>query len=178
VRSERGELERTRQELAATKEYLHAVVSQHLATTEELGVASEELQSFNEELQSTNEELQTTKEELQSTNEELETLNEELQRGNASSAMPTMICSTCWPASTSRIIIVDKERCVRRFTPTARTVLRLIPGDIGRPIADLQPSVTLPGLDAAISGVIETLAIHEAEVSGPDETRYRMQIRP
>ena len=37
----------------------------------------------------------------------------------------------------------------RRFTPKARAVIKLIPSDIGRPIADLQPSVAVPGLDQA-----------------------------
>ena len=131
---ESDELMRTRQELATTKEYLHSIVTQHLATSEELGITNEELQSANEELQSSNEELQTAKEELQSTNEELETVNEELQSGNellheANDDLLNVLASV-----DIAIIIVDTERRVRRFTPMTRTVMKLIPGDIGRPI--------------------------------------------
>ncbi|HEV7554131.1 MAG TPA: ATP-binding protein, partial [Kofleriaceae bacterium] len=175
---EQGELLRARQELAATKEYLHSVVTQHLATSEELGITNEELQSSNEELQSSNEELQTAKEELQSTNEELETVNEELQRGNqllreANDDLVNVLASV-----EIAIIIVDTERRVRRYTPTARDVMRLIPGDVGRPIGDLRTTVAVPGLDEAIAESIDTLAVHESEVHHTDGTVYRMQIRP
>ena len=173
-----GELARLRHELDSTKEYLLSVVTQHVATSEELGITNEELQSANEELQSSNEELQTAKEELQSTNEELETVNDELQRGNqllqeANDDLVNVLASV-----EIAIIIVDTERRVRRFTPKARAVMKLIPGDVGRPIADLQPSVAMPGLDAAIAESIDTLAVRESEVRHPDGTCYRMQVRP
>ncbi len=173
-----GEVERLRQELDATKEYLRSTIAQHSAANEELGIVNEELQSTNEELQSTNEELQTAKEELQSTNEELETVNDELQRGNtllreANDDLVNVLASV-----DIAIIIVDTERRVRRFTPKARAVLRLIPGDLGRPVEDLQPRVPVPGLDVAIARVIDTLEIHESEVRDPDGATLRMQIRP
>jgi two-component system CheB/CheR fusion protein len=177
-RQERGESERLRQELDATKEYLNSVVAQHLATSEELGITNEELQSTNEELQSTNEELQTAKEELQSTNEELETVNEELQRGNVDLREANDDLVNVLASVDIAIIIVDTERRVRRFTPKARAVMKLIPGDVGRPIGDLQPSVELPGLDGMIASVVETLAVCESEVRHADGTSYRMQIRP
>ncbi len=172
------ELERLRQELSATKEYLHVVVTQHLATTEDLGVANEELQSTNEELQSSNEELQTAKEELQSSNEELETVNEELAIGNARLGEVNDDLANVLASVEIAIIMVDIERRIRRFTPRARAVMKLIAGDIGRPIADLKPTVEAPGLDAAIAKVIETLVLHESEVRDPDGACYRMQIRP
>jgi two-component system CheB/CheR fusion protein len=175
---ERTETVRLRQELAATKEYLHSVVAQHLATSEELGVTNEELQSANEELQSSNEELQTAKEELQSTNEELETVNEELQRGNQDLRQLNDDLVNVLASVDLAIIIVDAQRRIRRFTPKARAVMKLIPTDIGRPIADLQPSLAIPELDRTIDTVIESLATSEAEVVHADGTCYRMQIRP
>ncbi len=173
------EVARLRQELAATKEYLRSVVTQHLLTSEELGVANEELQSTNEELQSSNEEIQTAKEELQSTNEELETVNEELQGGNEQLREANDDLINVLASIEIAMIIVDTERRVRRFTPRARNVLNLIPGDLGRPIGDLQPNIVAPRLDEAIETVIETLAMHESEVLHVDGTScYRMQIRP
>ena len=87
------------------------------------------------------------------------------------------------------IIIVDNERKVRRFTPKARGVMKLIPNDIGRPISDLMPgltrqiagptpSIAVPDLDAMIAEVIDTLELQEAEVRHADGTWYRMQVRP
>jgi two-component system, chemotaxis family, CheB/CheR fusion protein len=175
---ETGALARTREELTATKEYLRSVVTQHLATSEELGIANEELQSTNEELQSSNEELQTAKEELQSTNEELETVNDELARNNQLLRAANDDLLNVLASVEIAIIIVDTERRVRRFTPKARDVLRLISGDVGRPIADLQPTVAIPDLDRMISEVIDTLVVRESEVRHSDGTIYRMQIRP
>ncbi len=173
-----GEVARLRDELAATRDFLETRAAQHLATSEELGLANEELQSTNEELQSTNEELQTAKEELQSTNEELETLNEELQHGNADLREVNDDLINVLASAEIAMIIVDTARKIRRFTPKARAVMHLIPGDVGRPIADLKPSVEVPGLDALIAEVIETLVLHESEVAHADGTSYRMQIRP
>jgi two-component system, chemotaxis family, CheB/CheR fusion protein len=175
---EQGEIARLSQELAAAREYLHSVVSQHFATSEELAVTNEELQSTNEELQSANEELQTAKEELQSTNEELETVNDELQRSNQLLRGVNDDLVNVLASVEIAIIIVDTERRIRRFTPRAREVMKLLPADIGRPIADLQPSVTVAGLDAMIAGVIDRLEVRESEVRHDDGTSYRMQIRP
>ena len=176
--ADRGEVARLRDELAATRDFLETRAAQHLATSEQLGLANEELQSTNEELQSTNEELQTAKEELQSTNEELETLNDELQHGNADLRELNDDLTNVLASVEIAMIIVDTARRIRRFTPKARAVINLIGGDVGRPIADLKPSVDVPGLDAQIADVIETLVLHESEVAHADGTVYRMQIRP
>ncbi|MEP6860711.1 MAG: chemotaxis protein CheB [Deltaproteobacteria bacterium] len=173
-----GETTRLRQELEATKEYVTSISAQHVAASEELGIVNEELQSTNEELQSTNEELQTAKEELQSANEELETVNDELQRGNALLRETNDDLVNVLDSVDIAIIIVDTERRVRRFTPSARAVLKLLPSDIGRPIADLQPALPMPELEGAIEAAIESLAIHDSEVRAGTGACYRMQIRP
>lgn len=175
---ERDELVGLRHELAAAREHIHSAMAQHLVMNEELGVANEELQSSNEELQSSIEELQTAKEELQSANEELETVNEELKHGNqrlreANDDLVNVLASV-----EIAIIIVDLQRRIRRFTPRALSVMKLIPSDIGRPIADLLPSIALPRLDADIAEAIDRLEVRESEVRHPDGTSYRMQIRP
>jgi two-component system CheB/CheR fusion protein len=172
------ELSRLHQELEASREYVRSVTAQHLAASEDLSILNEELQSTNEELQSTNEELQTSKEELQSTNEELETVNEELQRSNAALRLSNDDLLNVLASIDIAIIIVDTDRVIRRFTPKARAVLKLIPGDVGRPIADLKPTIPADELDAAISSVIDTLAPHESEVRTLSGTSYRLQIRP
>jgi two-component system CheB/CheR fusion protein len=174
-----GELERLRHELASTKEYMHSVLTQHLATTEELGLTNEELQSTNEELQSSNEEMQTAKEELHSTNEELETVNEELHARNEQLGAVNDDLVNVLASVEIAMIIVDTERCVRRFTPTSRSVMNLIAGDVGRPIADLHPTIAVPDLDATIAAVIDSHVVHESEVEDPSTgTFYRMQVRP
>lgn len=133
---------------------------------------------MNEELQSTNEELQTSKEELQSTNEELEKINEELRVSNAAIHQTNDDLVNVLASIDIAIIIVDANRIVRRFTPKPRAVLKLLPNDIGRPLADLQPTFPSVKLETAITGVIETLVPYESEIETTDGTTYRMQVRP
>jgi len=173
-----SEVSRLRQELTATKEYLRSLVTQHVATSEELGVTNEELQSTNEELQSSNEELQTAKEELQSANEELATVNDELQRGNEQLQAANDDLVNVLASVEIAIIIVDRERKIRRFTPRARSIMQLQLSDVGRPLADLRLDVVVPDLDATIAEVIETLVVKDAEVRHADGSYHRMQIRP
>ncbi|WP_433969631.1 PAS domain-containing protein [Tunturiibacter gelidiferens] len=97
--------------------------------------------SANEELQSTNEELETSKEELQATNEELTTVNDELNSNNSTlhllgNDLKNLLESTVIP-----IVMVDSGLCIRRMTPTADTVFKVLPSDIGRPITDIRPDL-------------------------------------
>ena len=113
-------LPRLEHELAATKEYLQSLIEEHGRTNDDLGSANEELVSGNEELQSMNEELETAKEELQSTNEELTTVNDELQSRNqevtqVNSDLLNLLATVDIP-----IVILDRERRIRRFTPKAQ----------------------------------------------------------
>ena len=140
--------------------------------------ANEELVSGNEELQSMNEELETAKEELQSTNEELTTVNDELHSRNqevdqVNSDLLNLLATVDIP-----IVILDRERRIRRFTPKARSILNVIPADVGRPIDDIKANLDVPDLDRRIAEVIDTMAMTESEVQDRDGRWYRMQIRP
>jgi two-component system, chemotaxis family, CheB/CheR fusion protein len=165
-------------ELTATKAYLQSVLEHQQQSNDQLQSVNQELVSGNEELQSLNEELGTAKEELQSTNEEMSTLNEELHSRNAeldsvNSDLVNILASVEVP-----IVIVDGARRIRRFTPKARPILNLIASDIGRPIDDIRPNITIDDLDRKIETVIETLVIHEEETVDRDGHWYRLQIRP
>ena len=110
---------------------------EHQNTREEMQTAQEELKSSNEELQSANEELTTSREELHSINQELQTVNAELQAqvealGRTSDDMENLLNST-----DVATLFLDPQLHVRRFTPRTLNVIKLIPGDVGRPITDL-----------------------------------------
>lgn len=165
-------------ELRATKEYLQTIIADHEVINDDLHSSNEELVSSNEELQSLNEELGTAKEELQSTNEELTTLNEELQSRNAelnavSSDIINILASVEVP-----IVMVDGAHRIRRFTPKAKTLLNLLPTDLGRPISDIRPNVLVDDLDQQITEVVEGLEMRQSEVQDRDGRWYRLQIRP
>jgi chemotaxis methyl-accepting protein methylase/signal transduction histidine kinase/chemotaxis response regulator CheB len=169
---------RVEHELAATKEYLQSLIEEHGRTNDDLGSANEELVSGNEELQSMNEELETAKEELQSTNEELTTVNDELHDRNhevseINSDLLNLLATVDIP-----IIILDRERRIRRFTPKARSILNVLPSDKGRQIDDIKPNIDAGDLDRQIAEVIETMAMKESEVQDREGRWYRMQIRP
>lgn len=156
--------EELEQELLFTKESLQSTVEELQTTNEELKSSNEELQSTNEELQSTNEELETSKEEMQSLNEELQTVNAQLQSkveaySAASDDMQNLLNST-----TISTVFLDGRLHIRRFTDEASKVFNFIPGDVGRPIADLVSNVNYDGLVADAREVLRTLAARETEV--------------
>ena len=165
-------------ELSAARDYLQVTIEEQEATNEELQSANEELLSSNEELQSINEELETAKEELQSTNEELTTLNEELGSRNVelnrlNNDLVNLLASVNIP-----IVMVSADARIRRFTPQAQRVLNLIPGDVGRPIGDLNPRIDAPDLEQLIAEVIDTVSIRERDVQDREGRWYSMRIRP
>jgi two-component system CheB/CheR fusion protein len=167
-----------RRELNAVREELQSVIEEQEAAQEEFKSANEEILSSNEELQSTNEELETAKEELQSANEELTTLNEELltrntDLGQLNSDVTNLLASISVP-----IVMLSQDLRIRRFTPVAGALLNLIPGDVGRPITDINPNMDLPNLEKMILEVIETMAAQEREVRSKDGRWYSLRVRP
>ncbi len=165
-------------DLQYTKEHLQTVIEEMETSQEELKSTNEELQSTNEELQSSNEELMTSKEEMQSLNEELTTLNFELQSKNedlsdANNDMNNLLDSMQVPT-----IFLDNNLKIKRFTPQAKKIISLIPGDIGRPITDIVSNLRYKGLIGDIKEVLQTLASKDAQVETEDGSWYFMRIVP
>ncbi len=173
------ELLSAKAELAKAREYVQAVLRDQDATNEELTTANEEALSSMEELQSTNEELETAKEELQSTNEELITLNEQLQNRNTELGRLTDDLTNVLNGVNIPILILNKDRRIRRFTPPAEKLLRLLPGDVGRPIGDLRIGISIPDMETLITTVVEKALEVRREVQGDEDRRwYMLSIRP
>jgi two-component system CheB/CheR fusion protein len=167
-----------RRELAASRQYLQSIIQELEAANEELQSANEEILSSNEELQSTNEELDTAKEELQSTNEELNTVNEELHSRNEELARVNSDLVNLLGSVDLPIVIVGEDMAVRRFTPAAERLFNLIPGDVGRPIGQINPNLMFDKLDQLIRSTIDGLDTHEQEVQDRDGRWYALGIRP
>ncbi len=166
------------QELIQARGEARAIHEEMQTSQEELRSANEELQSTNEELQSTNEELTTSKEEMQSMNEELQTLNTELQAkvedlSRASNDMKNLLDST-----DVATLFLDRELHVQRFTPQATKIIKLIPGDVGRPITDLVSDLNYPALAADVREVLRTLASTEKPAAARDGRWFNVRIMP
>ena len=169
---------RIEDELANTREYLQALMEQQDAANEELQSANEEAQSANEELQSINEELETSKEEIQSSNEELTTVNDELQNRNLETAQLNGDLTNLISSIQTAIVIVGRDLHIRRSSPMAEKLFRIIPADIGRPITDISMHLELPELDVLLAEAIDTVSVHEREVQDKKGCWYSLHVRP
>jgi two-component system CheB/CheR fusion protein len=172
------EVSRLQRELQTTKGHLQSIIEEHEATNEELKSANEEVLSSNEELQSTNEELETAQEELQSSNEELVTINEQLQNRNQELSQLSDDWMNLLSGLNIPIVMLGKDRRIRRFTAPAEKLLNLIPTDIGRLITNIRPNVKVRDLDKLITEVIDQVVQKEVEVQDRDGRWYSMRMRP
>jgi len=166
------------QELAATREYLQSVIETQEATNEELQSANEEILSSNEELQSTNEELETAKEELQSANEELSTVNDELRNRNVEITHVNIDWTNLFSSIDIAVVIVGNDLTIRRFTPEAEKILGLIPGDVGRPLLNINPSIEIPELQQMAAEVVSSSRAQQKDIHARDGSRFQLRIQP
>lgn len=59
----------------------------------------------------------------------------------ASESMPATVDLDDLLVSTNvAVLLLDREKCIRKFTPAATALFSLLPADIGRPIATSRPS--------------------------------------
>jgi chemotaxis methyl-accepting protein methylase len=165
------ELQQAREELQTTREEMQT-------SQEELKSTNEELQSANEELQSTNEELTTSKEEMQSLNEELQTVNTELQARVDELSMANSDMRNLLNSTEIATIFLDNDLRVRRFTTEATKIIKLIPGDMGRPITDLASALQYPELARDAQEVLRTLVPAEKAVDARDGRWFTVRIMP
>lgn len=165
------ELQQAREEAKSTREEMQT-------SQEELKSTNEELQSTNEELQSTNEELTTSKEEMQSMNEELQTVNHELQAkvtelSRTSNDMKNLLDST-----EIATLFLDDTLNVRRFTSQTTRIIKLIPGDMGRPITDIVTDLNYPEMAEDAREVLRTLVFRERDVPATDGRWFKVRTMP
>ncbi|HET9209921.1 MAG TPA: CheR family methyltransferase [Thermoanaerobaculia bacterium] len=162
-------------ELRATRDHLQATLEELESSNEELVSSNEELLSMNEELQSANEELQTSKEELQSVNEELETVNAELKKKLEELDRANADLQNLFQSTRIATVFVDRELRIKKFTPTAVEVFRLIEGDLGRPIADIVPRFPGGDLVKDIREVLRSLSPRERQVRSEEGDAWYLQ---
>jgi two-component system, chemotaxis family, CheB/CheR fusion protein len=179
--SESGEEAQTRAleyELKTTREDLQSSIEELESSNEELKAANEEVMSMNEELQSTNEELETSKEELQSLNEELTTVNNQLQEKVTELESANNDINNLFNCADVAILFLDSQLCIRRFTPAAKSLFKLIATDVGRPLDDIARQFADRDLQVEAQEVLHTLIPRGKEVTTADGGWFVRRILP
>lgn len=111
-------------------------------------------------------------------NEELQTLNHELQSkvdelSRSSNDMKNLLDSTG-----IAILFLDDALNVRRFTPQAATLIKLMPRDVGRPLSDLSTNLEYPTLYDDARRVLRTLVVEERSIATHDGRQFQARIMP
>jgi two-component system CheB/CheR fusion protein len=115
-------------------------------------------------MQSTNEELQTVNHELQAKVDELSQTNDDMKNLLNSTEIATLF--------------LDGELRVRRFTPQASKIIKLIPGDAGRPFTDIATTLDYPEFADDAREVLQTLIFKEKMVAASDNRWFSVRIMP
>ena len=115
---------------------------------------------------------------MQSMNEEMQTLNAELQSkvddlNSIKNDMSNLLNST-----ELATIFLDSEMKLRRFTPHATNVFKMIPGDINRPLSHIVTDLIYPTLKNDAEEVLRSLVYQEKQVGTNDGRWYRVRIMP
>ncbi len=165
-------------ELNAARQELQSAVRELEVSAEEQKAINEEASSVNEEFQSTNEELLTSKEELQSLNEELTALNSQLQetlerQRSTSDDLQNILYST-----NVATLFLDINLNIRFFTPATKSLFNVIPGDVGRPLTDLNSLSADKALVTDARAVLRDLAAIDREIETGTGIWFMRRILP
>jgi two-component system CheB/CheR fusion protein len=165
-------------ELAVARAELQDALRDLERSGEEQKAAQEEALSIDEEHQSTNEELLTSKEELQSLNEELTALNSQLQETLERQRTTADDLQNVLYSTNVATLFLDLELRIRFYTPAVTSLFAVLPGDVGRPLADLSALTPDAALAADARAVLATREPVERETEGADGVWFRRRILP
>ncbi len=165
------EIEDNRRELALALEEAER-------SNDDLRLASEESLALNEELQSSNEELESSKEELQSLNEELGSVNAQLEEKMRELARNHDDLTNLLSSTHIATILLDADLRIRKFTPSARALFTLQPGDEGRLLSDISARAQDASFGADLQRVLQTSQSTETELRAPDGRTLLRRVQP
>jgi two-component system, chemotaxis family, CheB/CheR fusion protein len=165
-------------ELETTRTELQGAIHNLEISGEEQRAINEEALSVNEEFQSTNEELLTSKEELQSLNEELTALNSQLQETLDRQRITSNDLQNVLYSTDVATLFLDTALNIRFFTPATTSLFNLIPGDVGRPLADLKSLSADQQLSEDAHNVLESLDAIDREIETTKGVWFVRRILP
>ncbi|MGC3973687.1 MAG: chemotaxis protein CheB [Nitrospira sp.] len=144
----------------------------------DLRASNQELFVINQELRAATEELDINRQELQCINEELTVLTQQLglsidELTRANSDLKNFI-----DATDLGMIFLDRHLKIMRYTSAVTRLFRLIPSDLGRPLADLRHDLQYDRFESDLRAVL-TEGVHiEREVSTRDERWFLTRLMP
>lgn len=165
-------------ELLSVKEELQFSMEEMERKNEELLASNEEITAVNEELQSTNEEIEASKEEMKSLNEELNAVNKELQEKILDLEKTNNDIINFINSTEMATIFLDKDFCIRRFTPSITTFFNLVQNDIGRPLQNFTQHFSDTELMIQAKEVMENLTPISKEIHTSQDRWYIRRILP
>ncbi|NNE01444.1 MAG: response regulator [Pirellulaceae bacterium] len=148
------------------------------ATIEELETSNEELQATNEELVASNEELQSTNEELHSVNEELYTVNAEHQNKISELTELTRDMDNLLLSTDIHTIFLDRNLCIRKFTPKIAESFNFMTQDIGRRVDCFTHNIRHESLVEHIEQVLADETPLKFEVQDQNDNWFLLRILP
>ena len=115
---------------------------------------------------------------MQSMNEELQTVNAELQSKVGDLSWVRNDMANLLNSTEIATIFLDRKLNLRRFTPNATNLFKLIPGDVGRPLSHVVTELDYAELKINAEEVLRTLMFQEKQVNTRDDRWFRVRIMP
>jgi two-component system CheB/CheR fusion protein len=75
-------------------------------------------------------------------------------------------------------LFLNRQLCIRRFTPAITRLINLLPSDIGRPFSDIAPKFSDQDLIPHCERVLADLVPIEKEIAGPQDRWYLRTVLP
>ncbi len=166
------------EKLYQAEQHIERLHAEHHVAEEDLRAANEELQSLNEEFRSTTEELETSKEELQSINEELQTVNHQMKLKLEETARAHDDLENLMAATNIATLFLDRQLCIKRFTPQLKNMFNVKAQDHGRAIGDITHALDYQNIEEDARHVLKDLIPLERSANARDGRAFIVQLMP
>jgi len=106
------------------------------------------------------------------------TVSQELQNRNAELAQVNNDLSNLLSSVDEGVMMLDSNLHIRHFTPAAAKLMNLIPSDVGRPIGNIKPNLSISNLSQSAATVIENLTPKQLDAQDHEGRWYSVRVRP
>jgi two-component system CheB/CheR fusion protein len=107
-----------------------------------------------------------------------QTVNQELQAKVNELSLANNDMKNLLDSTNIATLFLDSALNVRRFTAQATKIIKLIPGDAGRPVTDIASGIIYPDLTGDVQEVLRTLVFKEKPIAARDGRWFLVRIMP